>query len=264
MVRRIGFVLLRVAIFALLLALLTSILLIAYTHYEVHRATTLLSEVSRLQVGDREESVLAIVNEYGGIKWTPDPLPPKEQWVEPEEYEYQKQLVSDYNYEITVTPFETMSRLPPKLQSLYDLLYSIPPNRRAVFGLRDWSTTVVLSIRERQLRRVSAMTRVEGRCTWLGHKWELTDLMPHADMPHRPYLIGTAHMTILPNGGNAITNFFTPAASQEEKEIARSFNSACLTRWSGCNGLCEIAPRAVEYLKKNPEATWNIIPPKCH
>ena len=263
MLRRIGVVLLRVATLALLLALLTSILLTAYTHYEVHRAATLLSRVSRLQVGDREESVLAIVNHYGGTKWIPEPLAPKEQWIEPQEYDYQKLRLSDYNYEVTVAPFE-MSRLPAKLQALYDFLSSIPPDRRAIFGLRDWDITVVLSIRDRKLLRVATFTRVEAHCTWLGHEWELSDLMPHGDMPRRRYLVGTAHMTILPNGGSAITNFFTPAASDEEKDIARSFNSACLTKLRGCNGFCEFAPRVLDYLTKNRDADWGIIPPKCY
>lgn len=262
MIRNIRRVLLRFAIFASLLALCFCGLANIYNRYEAHRATALLAEVSHLEIGDSEESALPVVTRYEGFKWTPEPLPPKEQWIEPQEYEYQKGLESDYKYEIAVSPFETMSRPTRKLQTFHNLLDSIPPSLRPILGLRDWGTTVELSIRQGKLRSVSAMTLVEGCCGWLGHEWELTDLMPHRDMPHRAYLIGAANLTIR-RGGTAITNFFTPAASHEEEGIARSFNTACLTSFRGCNGLCEIAPRALEYLKQNRDADWGIIPPKC-
>jgi hypothetical protein len=263
MIHRIRRLLLRFAITILLLAVFFSVLTAAYTRYEAHRATALLAEVSQLQIGDSEESALPLVTRNGGFKWSPEPLPPKEQWIEPEEYDYQQRLVSDYKYEITVSPFGNMSRPMPGSQTLHDFLGSMPPSLRAIFGLRDWGVTVEVSIRKGKLRSVSAMTLVEGCCGWLGHEWELTDLMPHSDMPHRAYLIGAANLTIPPRGGTAITNFFTPAASPEEGQIARNFNRACLTSVRGCAGLCDFAPRALEYLKQNHDADWGIIPPNC-
>lgn len=88
--------------------------------------------------------------------------------------------------------------------------------------------------------------------------------MPHRDMRARAYIIGAAILTMEDGGGTMIENIFTPEASEEEVEVARQFNAACLTSIKGCNGLCDVAPRALEYLEQHPDAVWNIIPPKCH
>ena len=110
---------------------------------------------------------------------------------------------------------------------------------------------------------VSAMTLFEGHCEWLGHKWELAKDMPRLGMPARAYAIGAAHLTIAPGGGEMITNFYTPRASDEEAATAHAFNSKCLTSVRGCDGLCEAAPRPLAYLRQRPDAVWNIIPPQC-
>jgi hypothetical protein len=52
----------------------------AYLEYAAHRATTMLAEAVHVQIGDSEGSVLPLVRRYGGLGWTPDPLPPREQW----------------------------------------------------------------------------------------------------------------------------------------------------------------------------------------
>jgi hypothetical protein len=108
------------------------------------------------------------------------------------------------------------------------------------------------------------MSLVKGHSRWLGHRWELAEDMPHRDMRARAYIIGAAILTMEDGGGTMIENIFTPEASEEEVEVARQFNAACLTSIKGCNGLCDVAPRALEYLEQHPDAVWNIIPPKCH
>jgi hypothetical protein len=60
-----------------------------------------------------------------------------------------------------------------------------------------------------------------------------------------------------------IMNYVTPEASGEERATARQFNAGCLTNIKGCDGLCDVAPRALKYLKQHPDAVWNIIAPKC-
>jgi len=129
--------------------------------------------------------------------------------------------------------------------------------------MRDWRTVVELSIRNNRVQSVSAMTLVEGRSGWLGHKWEVAEGMPRDDMRPQAYAIGVAFLTMGNGGGMMIENFFTPQASDEEIEAARKFNTGCLTSMRGCNGLCDIAPRPLEYLEQHPDAAWNIIPPKC-
>jgi len=236
----------------------------AYVAYEAHRAKSLVAEVSRVQVGDTEASVIALTNRYGGFKWTPEPLPPREQWIDKDEYDYQTEQQSDYKYELGISPFGTSVAAPTGrwTQVLRSGRERVPVHLRPLLGLRDWGTTVELSIRRGHVQSVSAMTLVQGRSQWLGCSWELAERMPRSHMPLRAYAVGAAHLTMADGGGEMIQNFFTPSASQEEVEAARRFNAGCLTSLRGC-GFCDVAPGALEYLKQHPDAAWNIIPPKC-
>jgi hypothetical protein len=240
----------------------------AYAEYKAHRAKSLLAEASRVQIGDTEESILALTRRYGGFKWTPEALPPREQWIDKDEYDYDYEvnLQSDYRYELGISPFGTTVAPPVGrwTQILRASRERVPEPLRPLLGLRDWGTTVELSIRKGHVQSVSAMTLVEGRSQWLGHSWELAEKMPRAYMPSRTYAIGAAHLTMADAGGEMIQNFLTPKASEEEVKVARKFNTGCLTSLSGCDGLCEVAPQALEYLKQHRDAVWNIIPPQCH
>lgn len=138
----------------------------------------------------------------------------------------------------------------------------VPVCLRPLLGLRDWGTEVEVSIRRGHVQSVSAMTLMEGCSQMLGHSWELAERMPRSHMPSRAYAIGAAHLTTSDGGGEMIQNFFTPTASKEDVLVARKFNAGCLTSLRGC-GLCDVAPRALEYLEHRPDAAWNIIPPKC-
>jgi hypothetical protein len=53
-----------------------------YAEYEAHRPESILAELSRVQIGDAEGSVLALTGRYGGFKWTPEPSSAKEQWID--------------------------------------------------------------------------------------------------------------------------------------------------------------------------------------
>ena len=112
------------------------------------------------------------------------------------------------------------------------------------------------------MQSVSAMTLVAGRSRWVGHRWQVAEGMPQHDMGPRAYFIGAAFLT-MEDVWMMIENVFTPNASEEEAEAARQFNTGCLTSIKGCNSFCDVAPRAIEYLERHPDAAWNIIPPKC-
>jgi hypothetical protein len=234
----------------------------AYVEYEAHRAKSLLAELSRVQIDDSETSVLALTGRFGGgFKWTPEPLSPRQQWVDKEEYDYEVARQCDYKYEVGVSPFGTFAR---PVQTLRAVREVIPTRVQPLLGLRDWGVIAELSIRNGRVQSVSAMTIFEGHSGWLGHKWELAEGMPRYGMPERAYAIGAAHLTIPNGGGVMIENYLTPRASGEEVEAAHTFNTECLTSTRGCDGLCELAPRALEYLKESPDRAWNIIPPKCY
>src|ERR1035441_2913499 len=79
----------------------------AYIECAAHRAKSMLVAASRIRVGDTEASVLPLVERFGGYKWTPEQLSPREQWIDKDEYDYQKTLLSDYKYELGISPFAT-------------------------------------------------------------------------------------------------------------------------------------------------------------
>jgi hypothetical protein len=77
----------------------------------------MLAELSRVRIGDTEGSVLALTGRYGGFKWTPEPLSPREQWVDKEDYDYEVTRQCDYKYELGVSPFGTpVGRVGPWLR----------------------------------------------------------------------------------------------------------------------------------------------------
>jgi hypothetical protein len=206
-----------------------------------------------------------LIARYGGLKWTPEPLSPREQWIDKDEYDYEIKSVADYKYELAIGPLGTLvARVSRWTQALRAARKVVPEHLRELLRLRDWGTTVELWIRGGRVQSVSAMTLVEGRSEWLGHSWELAKRMPRYGMPLRAYAIGSVHLTMADRGGEMIQNFLTPKASEEEVEAARKFNAGCLTSLRGCDGLCDLAPRALEYLNHHPDAVWNIIPPECH
>jgi hypothetical protein len=235
-----------------------------HIEYEAHRARVLLAEVSQIHVGDAEASVLPFVQRYDGFKWATEPLPPREDWIDKDEYDYQQNRVSDYRYALQISPFGLSSVHPSRwVQAMRNVRSVVPERLRPMLGMRDWTAAADFSVRDGRVQSVSAMTIFAGRSKWLGQTWELSKGMPRHDMPLRSYAIGTANLTMAVGGGAVIENYLTPEASQNEAEVARQFNTGCLTSISGCNGFCDVAPRALEYIKQHPDAAWGIIPPKC-
>jgi hypothetical protein len=235
-----------------------------YIGYEAHRAKLLLAEISQIHVGDAEASILPLVQRYDGFKWAAEPLSPTEDWIDKDEHDYQQNRVSDYRYALQISPFGLSSVHPSRwVQAMRKVRSAVPERLRPMLGMRDWTAAVDFSVRDGRVQSLSALTIFAGRSKWLGQSWELSEGMPRHDMPQRAYAIGAANLTMAVGGGAIIENYLTPEASEKEAEAARQFNTGCLTSINGCNGFCELAPRALEYLKQHPDVAWGIIPPKC-
>jgi hypothetical protein len=162
-----------------------------YVGYERHRAVSLFAEASRVRVGDTEASILPLLGHYGGHKWMTEPLPPKEQWIDKDEYDYQMNRLSDYSYLLGISPFGTTTGQITRLNlAMRTVREAVPSHLRALVGMRDWGTTVQLSIRNGRVQSISAMALVRGQSEWLGNRWELAEGMPRHDMRPRAYAIG--------------------------------------------------------------------------
>jgi len=255
-----------VAMLATIIVALVSVRV--YVEYEIHRATAILAEASRVQIGDPESAILPLVKRYSGFKWAPDSLGPRENWTDLEEYDYQKELVSDYRYDLEVSPF---GLIPSDLrwdqhritQTIRAAINHTPVGLRAVLGMRDWGTDVGLTIRGSRVQSVSAMVLVEGRPRWLGHEWKLVNAMPERRMRAKAFIVESGFLEMANNGGSLTQNIFTPRALDEEVQVSRKFNAACLTSLRGCDGFCDFVPHTLEYLEQHPDAAGNFIPPKC-
>lgn len=273
MTRRIRRLALRFAIAALGLVALLYGLTRAYVEYEAHRATSMLAEAGRVQIGDSEASVLPFVRRYGGFKWilqTRAGLGRKEDWVDQWEYEHELRSLSDYAYFVEVDPwgFPTVAGVKGNYQGRFDdalraAMRAIPADVRPLLGMRDWVAGVQFSIRGGRVSSVAATVIVEGRSGWLGHQWTLANEMPHQDLQARSYAVGSAFMNMSNGGGEALENMLTPRASEEEIQAAHTANTACLTSVHGCDGFCDLSLPAVHYLNRHPDAAPNLIPPKC-
>jgi hypothetical protein len=252
---------------AMLAAIVVAVVSVrVYVQYEIHRASSMLAEASRVRIGDPEAAVLPLVKRYSGFKWAPDFLGPRENWIDKDEYDYQKELVSDRSYSLEVSPFGV---IPSDFgqhritQAIRAAINHTPEQLRAVLGMRDWGTGVGLTIRGSRVQSVSAMVLVEGRPRWLGHEWKLVNAMPERRMRAKAFIVESAFLEMANNGGSLTQNIFTPQASDEEVQVSRKFNTACLTSLRGCDGFCDFVPHTLEYLAQHPDAAGNFIPPKC-
>jgi hypothetical protein len=236
----------------------------AYVGYEAHRTKLLLSEISQIHLGDTEASILPLVERYGGFKWSSGPLSPQEDWIDKDDYEYQKARASDYAYALEVNPFASLNPYAGRFaQVMGKLRTAVPAPLRPMLGMRDWLADTYVSVRGGRVQSVGAITVFGGRSSWLGHGWRLSEGMPEHDMRQKTYAVGGGALTMGEGGGAIIENYFTPEASEEEAQAARQFNTKCLTSIRGCKNFCDVAPRALDYLKNHPDAIWSIIPPDC-
>ena len=138
----------RLGLVVLASVFLLGVSLRAYVHYEVHRATALQAEACRVQIGDAEPTVFPLIDRYSGFKWTPDSLGPRENWIDKEEYDYQKSLESDYRYYLAVSPYKLLANDVRSGQSRADRTVRAVMNNtsvqlRSVLGMRDWNASKV-------------------------------------------------------------------------------------------------------------------------
>lgn len=237
-----------------------------YSAYKASLAKSLLVEASRVQIGDSEASVLALVQRYGGMKWHPSgstrtTLGPRENWLDKSEYERALRTYPDYDYSILVNPWgfptitpESDSR--PRLKAaLRSAMENVPARVRAPLGLRDWVSSVDINIRDGRVSKVIGEVLVEGRTRWLNHEWSLVDEIPSESTQSRTYLIEPVNIGMRTGRSRGLENILTPQASQQETEAAHLWNAACLTSLRSCTDRCDLSPAAFRYMTNHPEVS---------
>jgi hypothetical protein len=124
-----------------------------FLFYDARRAATMLDELGRVRIGDRDSSVQPLLHRYGGYKWTP------------------RNEEDEFGYVVEVNPWRFANltghtrRFGDTIRRMADLL---PENFRRSIGLRTWLVSGELSMQNGHVRVVSAEVIVEGRHEWLG------------------------------------------------------------------------------------------------
>jgi len=248
---------LRLTMAALVLIALLYCGLRIYAGYLAHRAVSLLAEADCIQVGATEDSILPLVARYGAFKWKPESPIPTDGCPDKARCEYYNAHRSDYAYGIALAPFNVMSAPYPQTghlrRTIAALMIQTPSSWRDPLSLRDWEIEVEIYIRSGRVEKVLGSIFVEGRTRWLGNTWVLSADTHDQEIGPRAYkIIGTA-LTFPGNGGGGILQYLTPAATAEQLLAAHSFDARCLTGVVPCRHLCDLTPRAFQYLNQHPE-----------
>jgi hypothetical protein len=262
----------RLAIFGFALILLLYCGLRVYTGYMAHRAFTLLDEVSRIQVGSTEDSVLPLVASYGGLKRFPLPPTPTDDCADKAYCAYLNARIPDYTYDVEISPFHVFAGLNRDLKGLHRLLallmFRTSDSWRDPLSLRAWLVNVNIPIKAGRVERVQGGIYVEGRTHWLGRtRWLANTWNLSADMPpewqSKAYAVDGFTLTMTNSGGAGTQNYLTPAATSEQFQAARSFNTRCITSLVPCSCLADLTPHAFEYISRHPEVGSTVITEGC-
>jgi len=260
---------LRLATAAFVFVLLIYFSLRVYTVNLGHRSITLLDEAARIQIGASEDSIVPLVTQYNGVKWTPPPPGPVDDCVDKTDCEYQNAHRPDYQYEIALSPFgvlpSTLTQVQPgRIHRLLTfLMIRVPSEWRDPFSLRDTWTEVVISTRAGRVVAVSGNLYVEGSGRWLGNMWSLSAGMPHVDVRSKGYAIDGTFLTFPGHGGAGTVHHLTPAATPEQFKSAQSINTRCITSLVPCRCLSDLTPLAFQYLSRHPDVGSSVETDDC-
>jgi len=250
---------------AVLIALLCCGLRI-YTAYLVHRAIVLLDETARIPVGTTEDSILPLVSRYGGQKQIPSPPEDIEDCPNKADCEYHNAHIPDYSYEVNLSTLNVYSgpdRQPERLRRAVAFLMTRTPSfLRDLLSMRFWLADVSIWIRAGRVEAIHGGVYVEGRPAWLGNAWSLSADMP-TEWRSKNYVVDGTFLEMWNDGGAGTIHHLTPAATPEQFQAARDFNSRCLTGLIPCRCLGDLNPSAFQYMSKHPEVGDTITTPGC-
>lgn len=248
----------RLAAAGFILALLIYCSLRIYAHYIANRAVKVLHEAAQIQIGATEDSILPFVTRFGAVKWNPESPESVEDCVDKASCEYHNAHLSDYAYEVDLSPFNIMSGRAQESgrfhRALAALMIGTPSSWRDPFSMRDWSVYAQVLIRSGHVEGVHSGLFVEGRSRWLGDTWDLSREMHGLGDRSKSYYIEGSFLTFPGNGGAGVIHLLTPATTTDQLQVAHSFNSRCLSGLIPCSRLCDLTPRTFDYLKQHPES----------
>jgi len=209
---------------------------------EAGRAAVLLQELSAVQIGQSEESLLPLIRRYGGFH--PNYLPD--------------------SYSLGIDPLHSTRPFTRwvKVDEAIEWLTSIRADTRRILGLRVWSVGGMLRITRGTVSSVSGGIMVEGENEWLTAEWFYSAEIPAEELQvwnqgeRTNFLAHWTHLHLGLETGEGLSSNITSTATPEELQAARSINIDCLTSLRGCHSLCELLPGAAQYFRERQIKVW--------
>jgi hypothetical protein len=213
--------------------------------YEYQRAKTFLVELHSIQLGQSEESLQVFLEKYENREW-------------------EQVIHSKNNVKIvSVDPWHFQrSFWPSWLQYIQAELINVAPDIRRDLGLRVWQIQGSLTFKDSRVRTVNSGLLVEGENEWLwGESWlvgaftddivERYQLSGTYRTEMKSYVTGWSHLHMGYETGEVFRNNVTSQADDAQLAAARTYNMECLISFSGCRSLCELMPKAAEYMREH-------------
>jgi hypothetical protein len=215
--------------------------------YQIRRASHLLEEAQKVNVGDSEDSIRAMLERYGGYRW-----------------DVQLGGREDYNYVLEINPwhFPTLSGKKSG-ERVHAIEGALNPRFRRAIGFRQWMVGSEIAIKEHRVVAVQAATVVEGRRMWLGAMWRFSEKPREfernvfSDGPsseERQYLATPGNLHMESGTGTAWSLWTTPSSPNAQRQMANQLNFGCLRSLSGCDTVCDLMSEAARYFREHPES----------
>jgi hypothetical protein len=241
----------RLAAGARILTVATAVLLFCYLivrsslAYQIRRASQLLEEVQRVNLGDSEDSIRPMLEHYHAYRWN-----------------VQLGGHEDYNYIFEINPwrFPTIPR-GGSVRKVRAIESALNPRFRRAIGVRLWMVDSEIAIKQGRVVAIQTTTVVEGRRMWLGamsrfsqkprefeRRADSVDSEPEVSQP-----LATQGVLEMGSGtGTSWSIWTTPSSPKDQRQMANQLNFGCLRSLSGCDTVCDLMPEAARFFKGHP------------
>ena len=194
-----------------------------------YRGSQLLEALSRVKIGDSEQSLRALAHRF---PWNSQLDPPGANL-----------------HEFAISPWLDLAMRQPFRWVIPIFIQRLPTTLRREIGLRDFTAGGLIRVERGTVAMVTAGVSLEGHDRWLRVDWELVSELPsYPQIPGRESAFTPGHLHVGGELGDALRAVITPQASDADKAAARNINMKCLTSLTGCANLEDLAPDAARRL----------------
>ncbi len=201
-----------------------------YVAYQAYLVDELFTIVSRVQIGDPDASLPALIRGHPAARGVEFP-----------------DLSGTTGCRLMYSPWRLLSKTDPIEWRRSSLR---PQSVRGILGLRDFTAHATVLLERGRVTTVMAGVVAEAPGDQLYANWQLVPEVPgylQTGPVQSPSYFRRSHYLFF-GGTDAAEAFITPASPETDKAKARNINTRCLTSFRGCTTLADLAPDAVRRL----------------